>query len=68
MDCMFTVYAITVEELSRRSFFRNHLGTFLNDELYAQTKVFAKKSLIFENIGGGRPKNNDFWSLGQQIL
>ena len=52
---------LIVEEFSRRCFFRNHLITFLNDELYSQTKVLVKKISIFENSGRGRPKNDDFW-------
>ena len=52
---------VLVEEFSRRCFFRNHLITFLNDELYSQTKVLVKKISIFENSGRGRPKNDDFW-------
>ena len=52
---------LVVEEFSRRYFFRNYLITFLNDELYAQTKVFAKKISIFKNSGRGGLKNDDFW-------
>ena len=58
LDCFHNFFLL--EELSRRTFLQNHLGTFLN-KLYAQTKVFAKKISIFENSGRGHPKNDDFW-------
>ena len=60
--------SLILEELSRRAFFQNYLGTFLNDGLYAQTKVFAKESSIFENSGRGRPKNDDYWHFREQIV
>ena len=57
----YDLFLSKLEEFSRRCFFRNYLITFLNDELYAQTKVFAKKFSIFKNSGRGGLKNDDFW-------
>ena len=57
-----------MEEFSRRCFFRNYLITFLNDELYSQTKVLVKKISVFENSRRGGPKNDDLLAKMPKIV
>ena len=56
-------YGLLWRSLVEGLFFRNHLVSVLNDELYSKTKVFAKKFfLIFKNSYTGGQKNDDFCS------
>ena len=71
------IFFLSLEEFSRKCFFWNHLITFLNDKLYSQTKVLAKK-IPFSKIPEGEAQkptifgifasNSTFWSIAPKVL